>query len=563
MRKITIILSFFLVFNDCLQAQYNLKENNVWAFGFGAGLDFNGVSPVAIKTRMYSTEGIACLSNSSGSLLFYCGSDTIYDRNHNPMPNGYKLMSAAEDTTFLCNSQMDKMQVSMESATQGAIIVPVLDNPNQYYVFFLQELCFNGDPMAGRLFYSIVDMTLNNGMGDVILTKKGIQIDSGLSEKMIAIPGDNCNIWLLLHSNTGNTFKAYEITTTGINLNPKTSTTGDFSGMFSYMSGTIKISQNRRKLAVCSYLLFGTSIGVELCDFDPATGIVSNAVALNTSHNSYGACFSPDNSKLYIQGLFLDPETGQTEKLFQYDLSLPSQDAIINSEVLLAEKIVATDLKLANNNKIYMVSGTNRDSIGCINNPNIVGISCDYKPNVHALYPGTSGFMGLPNEYVKPLTDSIYSKVDTILSSTGELKITLPTGYFFYEWNDGSTDTQKILNSAGSYWVKYGNYCTYRIDTFSVTSPTGISGFNTEVQIGITAYPNPAKNAATVNINGVNKVDGVIRITDAIGRLVMEQKCSSKQEIINTGVLSPGIFTIEYKGKNGLSSAHIKLLVIK
>src|SRR6202012_5882764 len=125
----------------------------------------------------------------------------VWNRNNQMMPNGGGLIAPYEAL----------------SATQGALIVPVLSNPNQYYVFSLEEGSFGGlDIFAGRLYYCIVDMTLDGGLGDVVAGQKEIPVDSILSEKMIAVQGDNCDIWLLVHDNINNNFKAYDITSEGI-----------------------------------------------------------------------------------------------------------------------------------------------------------------------------------------------------------------------------------------------------------------------------------------------------------------------------------------------------------
>jgi len=73
----------------------------------------------------------------------------------------------------------------------------------------------------------VVDMTLNGGLGDVVSTQKKIPLDSLVSsEKMVAIPGSNCSVWLLLHSIEDNKFKAYRIDNNGISSTPVVSACG-------------------------------------------------------------------------------------------------------------------------------------------------------------------------------------------------------------------------------------------------------------------------------------------------------------------------------------------------
>ena len=125
--------------------QYNIKENNVWAFGTFAGVDFNSGNPTPITTRIAGSydavgpssyiswlEGSAVVSDSNGNLLFYCSADSIWNKNGQAMPHGYWLMpyknAQGHDTTY-----------HGYSTTQGTVIAPVIDSPGKYYVFALEQ----------------------------------------------------------------------------------------------------------------------------------------------------------------------------------------------------------------------------------------------------------------------------------------------------------------------------------------------------------------------------------------------------------------------------------------
>src|SRR5690606_32165637 len=113
------------------------------------------------------------------------------------------------------------------STSQSAVAVQFFDDPSKYYLFSLSDA--NIAPHYSRLSYSIIDMDLDNGLGDVVAGGKTLVMDSMLSEKMIAVPGNRCNVWLLVHAYYSNTFKAYEITSNGVQLNPVISATGAFN----------------------------------------------------------------------------------------------------------------------------------------------------------------------------------------------------------------------------------------------------------------------------------------------------------------------------------------------
>jgi len=408
--KIKLLL-YFLFWASICHAQYNLKENNVWAFGIYAGLDFNSGNPVAINSGIndhHFLEGCASVCDSEGNLMFYCSSDTIWNRLGQIMPNGYNLKPYK-------NLLGHDSFCSGASATQGALIMPVIGNNSQFYVFSLEqsEDILLGDSGCCRLYYCIVDMTLKNGLGDVLSNKKGIKIDSNLSEKMIAIPDNNCGLWLLVHSIKSNQFKAYNLSTSGINLIPTTSNVGPQFSMENYGSGTMKVSNNWNQIIICGGIVI-TNVGVELLSFDRSTGSLSNTQLLSSSNMIYGACFSPDNSKLY-----LSEYDGTILSIIQYDLSQSTLSAIQNSKVVIGSSYSGSfsDLKIGNDEKIYFYMN-NPDSLDVIDSPNNASIACHYIPKKVPLLPHTMASYGFPNQYVKPtctLSSHTISKNTTLL----------------------------------------------------------------------------------------------------------------------------------------------------
>src|SRR5690606_15276524 len=93
---------------------------------------------------------------------------------------------------------------------QNAVITNVPNQESRYYIFSLGQ---------NALFYSMIDMSLNDGLGGIVEEIKGIPLISGLSEKMAAVKGCNC-IWLVTHAKDANIFYAIEINDTGIVTTP-------------------------------------------------------------------------------------------------------------------------------------------------------------------------------------------------------------------------------------------------------------------------------------------------------------------------------------------------------
>src|SRR5690606_6000092 len=124
---------------------------------------------------------------------------------------------------------------------------PTPNNPNLYYVFTV-------DAYAGKngLRYSIVDMTLNGGLGDVT-DVKNVLLMTPTSEKIsAALHANGQDIWVLTHGMGTNEFYAFLVTATGIISSPITSSTGAFvPNTGGHSIGVLKFSPKGDRLAMC------------------------------------------------------------------------------------------------------------------------------------------------------------------------------------------------------------------------------------------------------------------------------------------------------------------------
>jgi gliding motility-associated-like protein len=449
MNRILYILFVCLYFVPASAQYYNqqqpfLNANRVWAFGDSAGVRFNG-NAQAIQTSIQTFEGCASVSDPvTGQLLFYSDGWKCWNRNHVVMPNGFGLLGAG----------------SLGTTSQAVCIVPVIDTPGKYYLFSL-----NAQGANPGLYYSIVDMNLDNGLGNIVAGEKNILLDpTSLSEAMIAIPGGNCDLWLMIHAKNEPLFKAYHITRFGLDINPVLSTTGtQIQGSSAYFQGGMAISPDRSMLAFTSLNGISPALqaqGLLLCKFDPGSGQVSDALLLDNGPH-YSACFSPDNSRLYAGHGFLN----------QYDVSNFNTAGTVGAPVFIANAVRSPKLY---HDTIYCIGGAAGSYLSRINKPNLAGTACNFQPAVINLLPGTHANWGLPNEVVFPLPpDTIGQKVLDTLICIGdqpefEITLTTPAGYTQYTWNDGLADQVRTVTQAGTYWVICKDACHSRTDTFIV-----------------------------------------------------------------------------------------------
>lgn len=95
MTKWLILIIFLSLMLDC----FSQKEANIWYFGDHAGLDFSSGSPVALtNSAMWQSEGVATISDSQGNLLFYTNGIVVYNKNHEIMDNGTGLLGGSSST---------------------------------------------------------------------------------------------------------------------------------------------------------------------------------------------------------------------------------------------------------------------------------------------------------------------------------------------------------------------------------------------------------------------------------------------------------------------------------
>ncbi len=446
MKQSLLFLGGFLLQLNALFAQYE----NVWAFGKNAGLDFNSGVPVAIKTGLDGgnfLEACASVCGENGRLLFYTDGSRIWDSTHTLMPNGTDITGIV--STFSATG----------STSQGALIIPAPDSTGKYYLFSLADYQKNG-----KLYYSIIDMSLNGGLGDVAPGRKGIYLDSVLTEKMTAVVGDRCNIWLLVNSRASE-IKAYDISASGINLTPVVSQgAGLGSGLSLEPAGGIAVSPDRKKFAATKMGNVSSPVTVELYDFDPATGIVSNPVPLIFSIPAFSVCFSPDNSKLYVS-------TTNPANIYQFDLSSGDTALIRASQTTIGAVPFATQLKLGPDNKIYFFQVTPSGTLGRINVPDAAGTACQYTLNAVSILTGTTKGYGFPNTVPVLKYGQMVGNSHTLTGCAGDnivLTADSVTGWD-YIWNDGYTDTVHTINASGVHWVQYHMPpCVLHVDTFII-----------------------------------------------------------------------------------------------
>ena len=469
---------------------YAQKQNNFWFFGNEAGINFNSGSPVSITTgQMLSVEGCATVSDPvTGNLLFYTNGLQIWNANHTVMPNGNGILGG-----------------SSTSSTQGALIVPFPNNPGKYFVFTVDE-SIGGATNGFR--YSVVNMNLNGGLGDVIPGQKNILLQNNVTERLaVAAKGDSTGYWVMIHERGNNIFKAYSIDQNGVNANPVSSAVGAIHTTTTQANGdetmgAMKFNHVFTKIAVAIY----AGNKVQVFDFNNCSGTVSNPVTINTLDNPYGLEFSPDNSRLYYDLYY---NAGFSGAVYQINMLAPNPA----SSVVLVGVSSSFNfqcmgaMQLAPDGKIY-ISINSESWLSSINNPNNPGVSCGFVDQAVilqqvGLFP-SPGLLGLP-QYVPIVNGTITPSLTTVSICQNQLP---------YLWNGN------LYSSTGSYSVTLTNSvgCDSIAALNLTVNPTSASSASVTVCANDLPY---LWNGQTINSTGTytstlpnsNGCDSVVTLT--------------------------------------------------
>lgn len=570
---------FFIVVPSCLIAQ---NPAMTWYFGNKAGIDFtNGTASPITNGAMQSSEGAASISDKQGDVLFYTnGGDLpytggIWNKNHQLMPNGNM------NNVGSCNSSF-----------QNSLILPQPRGNGNIFYMFTTDCIENNN--AGGLRYTVIDMNLDGGLGDVVV--KADSLMGPTTESLAAVEhAESKGYWVITHEKGSNSFYAFHLTHSGITGVVESS----IGPVPSTYAGGITASSNGQKLAFSMYDETG------LFDFDANTGKVTNYHDLEVS--SYSNAFSPDCEKLYLANAW-------EGELYQVDVMAKAP----SSSVQLIDSTSADGigaLQLAPNGKIYAARFFSSQYLGVIETPNQDGGGSNYQDKGFYL-GGKVSNIGLPNfannfvgdcaSYPEPGEgengeDTPYknyylnAKVSKLNGSSAKLKwtevedapsykikgVNLSNGDVeSYSTNSNELEVSELeeeskyhfsvypeveKNETSSYepldhylakdLAEHGTYTTSTENTVEVT---------TTKDIEVDVYPNPARSEANISLAVGDEADAVnVDVMDAQGKTLRsytKSNVSGKVKLdVNVEDLASGIYQVAVE--SGSYNGNHKLVV--
>ncbi|MCK9398907.1 MAG: gliding motility-associated C-terminal domain-containing protein [Bacteroidales bacterium] len=431
------------------------------------------------------------MSDSLGNLLFYSSGKEVWNRNGDIMMNGDGLLGGYE-------------------WEQSCVAFPKPGSDSQYYLFNV-----SGFVHPEGLYYSVIDMSLDGGLGGVTY-EKNINLEAAFwaHNKLFVLKSSNADAyWVITRLFNDDSFACFFVDINGVNPEPVLSSTGIFRefvyGDVSYM----KVSLNKKYL-VAGYRMGGTTglsnplYAFDICKFDENTGKVSYLYMINhynPDNNKYdypeGCEFSPDSKLLYLTF-----DHGNTiQFLYQYDIQYVEDSvAFVNSAILISNQS-GRSLQLSNDGKIYCskppenVTGSEY-VFGVISDPWIKGINCNFIPDVVYLL-GRRAQQWTPNILLDYLYRFEWEADDYCQGSTVKfIPHFVPTPdsvvWFFDEFAPGSTSNEL----SPTYTFQFPGIHEVSVD---IWYPTGRFE-HTSREIEIFPRPNPDLGPDTLICEGAS-----------------------------------------------------------
>ena len=375
-------------------ATFSQGISNLWLTGYNGGnYDYFGVSATNFisgfpdtshsSVTMNFLDCNANISDSLGNLLYYTNGIYIANANNDTMVNGSNLNPAPYTTQQFNNGLRIK---------QGNLILPKPNSSNIYYLFhetlFLDQSI--NDYRTPEIFYSVIDMSLDNGRG-AVTQKNVLLLSDTLSPGGITAckHGNGRDWWIVFHKSKGRRYYKFLLTPSGLQ-GPFAQDIGysvlprDWIWQSSFSSNGLKFSTAFTKDTF------------DIMDFDRCTGLFTNvnSIYVNDSAQGRGVAFSPNSQYLYYSS---------ENYLYQYNIA---SSPISASQIKIGTYDKYVDLippiytqyftcHLGYDHKIYILSGNGSRWLTVINDPDSLGDACNVLE--HSFYLPTYNAWTIPN----------------------------------------------------------------------------------------------------------------------------------------------------------------------
>jgi len=231
-------------------------------------------------------SSLACISDTSGQLLFYTNGCSIANVQNEIIENSEGLNPGAISD--------DLCEIGYPGGRQSCLILPA-GEPSKFYLFhkgiYYQEGTFSYGG-TNPLYYTLIDMSLNEGKGKAIEKNIPLIEEDITYGQLTAVKHANGNDWWIITGGDMNNNYYKILLSNGMPQPYVIQQIGTFSSYDGSRGGQAVFSPDGTK-----YIRYSNSDGVFLFDFDRTTGQLSNFRHLLTPEETFadGIGVSPNS----------------------------------------------------------------------------------------------------------------------------------------------------------------------------------------------------------------------------------------------------------------------------
>jgi hypothetical protein len=406
-----------LIFLILMYSKLDAQKIGAWHFGSGIGdlkinqpdtgyfnhhgLNIMKFSPIVVNRKIRTLAlnyNVLNMWDTTGNLMFYSNGSKVFNASH-------QLIEGADSLSFYKGwNDNDSGYYSDHNWFSDYIVDEMLSfphplNSNQYYLFAIKVKDSNSDWLQfNKIVYSIIDMSLNNGKGKMIVKEKDL-LTGNFSASIAATKHSNGKDWWISARgyNDTNCYYFFRLDKNGIRydhiqcigLNFKTKNKSYDSLNLSFGQ---RFSYDGRQYAILS------KQGLEVFDFDRCTGLLSNPRQALYPFGDIGyetnvslqVCFSPNNQFVYTI-YFEYNGISYSHRIFQFNtkstnfstsgIKIASYDGFKDTFGTDPNQggtfTTFNSMQLAPDGKIYVGTGEQTRYLHVINEPDKLGLACN------------------------------------------------------------------------------------------------------------------------------------------------------------------------------------------
>jgi hypothetical protein len=390
-------------------------KNHNWEIGYDTGLFDTSVtstkallnysanqiqdSPKSFTMPFRAAQGN--ISDENGKLIICENGCWIADSTGNQMLNGDNL-NPNSFTNSWCTA------TTGIPIMHSSIILPFPGDSTKY-ILFHQTGNVNANNMSTEFYYTLIDITLNNGLGAVTL-KNQIIIQDTLNDGINACKHANGRDWwiIVLKDHSDSVYKVLltpfgitSVTTQSLGFTPH----DGFNGQPQFSPDGTKFAYHQRIYGPNGHPV---THEIRYVNFDRCTGnfYSPQLISMVDYYSGYGLAFSSNSKYLYFSTWY---------KILQLNTDTTnisaSLDTVANYDgYCYPDNQSCTDfwfMYLAADSKIYITSGSSVIDIHCISSPDSAGVQCNVQQHLirTPCYTGRGNVLH-PNYYLGPVIGS-------------------------------------------------------------------------------------------------------------------------------------------------------------